>query len=425
MSLNPWRGLQDLPAEAWIIFATTLVNRAGTMVLPFLVLYLTQDLGHPADQAGFALTAYGFGGLISAPLAGRLSDRVGALRIMQLSLLVSGALLVVLPLARSRTAVFSLIFLWALISEAVRPASLAALAAATPPAQRKAAMALNRLAINLGMSVGPAVGGFLATASFFWLFAIDGATSMAAAALLTGLLWRKTTAAAADAIRHAGSGTGLSPSPTERAGSSPSPAGISTRALRDRRMLAFMAAWFIVGVIFFQLDGAFPLYVVRDLGLSQVFFGLLFTLNTVLIIGLEVPINLSTTHWPHRLTLPLGTLLLAAAFAALAFAESRGTIALAVVVLTFGEMIVFPVAATYVSELAPAERQGEYMGAYYIALSLAMIVGPWTGTLVLDRFGSRALWLAVFGCGVAAAGIFRLVVKDKDRTGESGNRIIG
>ncbi len=421
MSLNPWRGLQDLPAEAWIIFATTLVNRAGTMVLPFLVLYLTQDLGHPADQAGFALTAYGFGGLISAPLAGRLSDRVGALRIMQLSLLVSGALLVVLPLARSRTAVFSLIFLWALISEAVRPASLAALAGATPPAQRKAAMALNRLAINLGMSVGPAVGGFLATVSFFWLFAIDGATSMAAAALLTGLLWRKTTAAAADAIRHAGSGTGSSPSPTERAGSSPSPARTSTGALRDRRMLAFMAAWFIVGVIFFQLDGAFPLYVVRDLGLSQVFFGLLFTLNTVLIIGLEVPINLSTTHWPHRLTLPLGTLLLAAAFAALAFAESRGTIALAVVVLTFGEMIVFPVAATYVSELAPAERQGEYMGAYYIALSLAMIVGPWTGTLVMDRFGSRALWLAVFGCGVAAAGMFRLVVKDK----RQANRVIG
>ena len=177
-----------------------------------------------------------------------------------------------------------------------------------------------------------------------------------------------------------------------------------------------MAAWFIVGVIFFQLDGAFPLYVVRDLGLSQVFFGLLFTLNTVLIIGLEVPINLSTTHWPHRLTLPLGTLLLAAGFAALAFAETRGTIALAVVVLTFGEMIVFPVAATYVSELAPVERQGEYMGAYYIALSLAMIVGPWTGTLVMDRFGSRTLWLAVFGCGVAAAGMFSLVVKDRGRT---------
>ena len=408
MTVNPWRGLQGLPAEAWIIFATTLVNRTGTMVLPFLVLYLTQDLGHPADQAGFALTAYGLGGLISAPLAGRLSDRVGALRIMQLSLLVSGALLVALPLARSRTAVFSLIFLWALISEAVRPASLAALAGATTPAQRKAAMALNRLAINLGMSVGPALGGFLATVSFFWLFAIDGASSMAAAALLTGLLWKKTTAAT-----DAGHGTGSSPSPTCGSGWPASPTDKGTGALRDRRMLAFMAAWFIVGVIFFQLDGAFPLYVVRDLGLSQVFFGLLFTLNTVLIIGLEVPINLSTTHWPHRLTLPLGTLLLAAGFAALAFAETRGTIALAVVVLTFGEMIVFPVSATYVSELAPIERQGEYMGAYYIALSLAMIVGPWTGTLVMDRFGSRTLWLAVFGCGVAAAGMFSVVVRDK------------
>jgi predicted MFS family arabinose efflux permease len=399
MALNPWRGLRDLPAEAWIIFATTLVNRAGTMVLPFLVLYLTQDLGHPAGRAGFALTAYGLGGLISAPLAGRLSDRVGALRVMQLSLLLSGALLLVLPLARSPTAVFSLIFLWAVISEAVRPASLAALAGATPPAQRKAAIALNRLAINLGMSVGPAVGGFLAMVSFFWLFAIDGATSIAAAALLTGLLSRKRAVDGADAIPPV-----------------PSAAG----ALRDRRMLTFMLAWLLVGVMFFQLDAAFPLYVVRELGLSQTFFGLLFTLNTVLIVFLEVPLNLATADWPHRWVLVLGTLGLACGFGALVFATGPGTIALAVVVLTFGEMILFPVAATYVAELAPADRQGEYMGAFWMALSLAMMVGPWAGTVVMDRFGSRVLWISVFACGLATAGIFGLVVSPGVRSARAG-----
>ena len=76
--MNPWRGLRGLPADVWIIFATTLVNRVGTMVLPFLALYLTQRLGYPPGLAGFALTVYGVGGLISAPVAGRLSDRVGA-----------------------------------------------------------------------------------------------------------------------------------------------------------------------------------------------------------------------------------------------------------------------------------------------------------------------------------------------------------
>jgi len=389
MAFNPWRGLRNLPTDAWVIFATTLVNRAGTMVLPFLVLYLTQDLGHPAGQAGFALTVYGLGGLIGAPLAGRLSDRAGALRVMQIALLLSGTFLLVLPLARSLLAVLILIFFWAVIGEAVRPASLAALAAATPPAQRKAAMALHRLAINLGMSVGPAVGGFLAMTSFFLLFVIDGATSVVAAALLTGVLLRRPKGAGAVTIPAAPSAVGV---------------------LRDRQMLAFMVAWFMVGAMFFQLDAAFPLYVVRELGLSQTFFGLLFTLNTILIIFLEVPLNLSTTHWTHRRGLVLGALLLASSFAVLSFARSPATIAMSVVILTFGEMIVFPAAATYVGDLAPADRQGEYMGAYWMALSLAMVVGPWVGTLVMERFGSRMLWTTVFACGVSAAVMLGLVV---------------
>jgi len=146
---------------------------------------------------------------------------------------------------------------------------------------------------------------------------------------------------------------------------------------------------------------------------------LTFTVNTVLIIFLEVPINLATTHWPHRRALVLGALLLASGFAALVFAVGPVTVVLAVVVLTFGEMIVFPVAGTYVAELAPAGRQGEYMGAFSMALSFSMMVGPWAGTVVMDRFGASVLWSAVFVCGVSAAVVLGLVVRP-----EPMNRVI-
>ncbi|HEX8360906.1 MAG TPA: MFS transporter, partial [Longimicrobium sp.] len=139
---NPWRGLRGLPADVWLLFATTLVNRTGTMALPFLVLYLTQHMHLPARVAGAALTVYGVGSLCSAPFAGWLCDRLGALRVMELSLVLSGLLLLLFPLAHSFPAVLALTLAWSLAGEAIRPASLAALAETTAPEQRRAAVSL-------------------------------------------------------------------------------------------------------------------------------------------------------------------------------------------------------------------------------------------------------------------------------------------
>ena len=188
---NPYRGLRGLPTDVWIVFATTLVNRAGMMALPFLILYLTKYLGISVSLAGLAITAYGLGGLVTAPVAGRLADRVGPFVVLRASLALSGVVLLVVPLVRSFLAIVTLTFVWAVIADAARPATMSALSDATPADQRKAAIALNRLAINLGMSIGPAVGGFLAVVSFPLIFVVDGLTSLAAAAVLSALLWAR------------------------------------------------------------------------------------------------------------------------------------------------------------------------------------------------------------------------------------------
>src|SRR6185503_9844080 len=185
---NPYRGLRGLPADVWIIAATTLVNRAGMMALPFLVLYLTRYLNVPASLAVLAISAYGVGGLITAPLAGRIADRIGPFAVMRASLALSGTLMLIMPLVRSFVLFVVLTFLWAIVADAARPATMSALTDSALPEQRKAAVALNRLAVNLGMSIGPAVGGFLALVSFPLLFVVDGATSLAAAGLLSVLL---------------------------------------------------------------------------------------------------------------------------------------------------------------------------------------------------------------------------------------------
>src|ERR687884_1407159 len=97
---NPWRGVGALPASVWIVFATSLLNRAGTMVVPFMVLYVTRQLGVRPALAGMSLTVYGVGGLVSGPVAGRLCDRLGPFAVLRGALLLSGAILLIFPLAR-------------------------------------------------------------------------------------------------------------------------------------------------------------------------------------------------------------------------------------------------------------------------------------------------------------------------------------
>jgi len=160
------------------------------MVLPFLVVYLTRERRFTPGEAGVALGLYGAAAIVAGPVSGRLSDRIGALPIMRIALLLSGSMLLIFPLAHSHAAVYGMTILWAACAELFRPASLAAITHAVTPEQRKPAYALNRLAINLGMSIGPALGGFLATVSFRAMFVVDAFTTILAGVLLTLLPWR-------------------------------------------------------------------------------------------------------------------------------------------------------------------------------------------------------------------------------------------
>jgi predicted MFS family arabinose efflux permease len=382
--MKAWRDLRGMPRGVWVLFATTLVNRAGTMVLPFLVLYLTRDLGFTAGQAGAVLTVYGAGALVSAALSGRLSDVLGPMHVIRDSLFLTSAILLLFPFARSHSAVVAMTLALSLAAEAFRPASMAVVADLVKPAQRKPAFALTRLAINLGMSIGPALGGFLATVSFRSLFLVNGTCSLAAGVLLL-LAMRRAPA-------HRGHAESEPGGPVELP---------SKRAWADSRLLFFLCAIFPVAIVFFQHMSSMPLYLVRDLHLSELDYGLFFTINTLLIVLLEVPINSATAHWSHRRTLAIGAFLSGAGFGALAFAWDFRSVAATVVIWTFGEMFLFPSLAAYVTDIAPRARSGEYMGLTQMAMSLAFAVGPWAGTAMLEKFGGRTLWLACFVLGLA------------------------
>ncbi len=383
---NPWRGLSGLPRQAWGVAAAVLVNRTGTMVLPFLVLYLTRELRFAPGRAGLAVSLYGLVALVASPIAGRLCDRFSHLAVMRASLFATGLILLAFPLARGWAGVVFATAALAAANEGFRPASLAILADLVPAEKHRAVFALNRLAINLGMSVGPALGGILVTHSFHSLFLVDGATSILAGMVLFSV-------APVENPRR-----GKSPG-TERADA----VIRSVPAHRNARLLLFLVSVLPVGIVFFQHGAAMPLYLVRDLHFRESVFGLLFTLNTLLIVLLEVELNASTSRWPHRRTLALGALLTASGFGGLAVADEIWGVALTVVVWTFGEMILLPGIAAYVAAASPPDRRGEYMGMYTMTFGAAFAIGPWLGTELLERAGPRVLWTTMLALGALSA----------------------
>lgn len=381
--MNAWRELLRLPRRLWVLAAANLINRAGTMALPFMSLYLIKARGFSVAQAGAMLALYGAAAFVVGPFSGALCDRFGANRVMTWSLGASGLFALAFPLAQTLPEVGAMTVLWALCSEAFRPAGMTVVSESAPPDMRKQANALNRLAVNLGMSVGPAVGGFLAAVSFRALWVIDGATTLAAAAVLARFL--------TDAV----------PTGAPRGGGLP-----SFKALSDPRLRYCLLAAVPIAVVFFQNDGSLPVFLVRNLRLTESFYGLMFTLNTLLIVAFEIPLNHATAAWSHRRTLALGAGLFALGYGAHVFVHHAWQVAAATAVWTFGEMIFLPGLTAYVADISPDGRRGEYMGLYSMSFSFAFTLGPWAGLLLLDRYGPAVLWTSAFAVGSFAAVLF-------------------
>jgi MFS family permease len=378
------RSLRALPRSVWWLFAGSFVNRFGSFVSVFLILYLV-DRGYSAPAAGSVAAAYGVGGLGAAVIGGYLADRIGRRRAIALSMFSSAVTVLALSRVDGLAALWVLTALFGLTSDLYRPASAALLTDLVPSERRLVAFAGYRLAINAGFAVGPAVAGFLAERSFVWLFVGEAVTSVVLGVVALVALPEGVRTSRREETRGAG-----------------------LRAVAaDRSFVTFLFAVVLSGFVYWQSGAAFPLHVL-DSGLSTAVYGLLIGLNATIIVVLELPLMRLVRRFPAPRVIALGVLITGIGFALTAPAHAVLPLALTVVVWTFGEMAAAPTSSAYVAELAPVRLRGRYQGAYGSTFAISHILAPVVGTS-LYAWSPDGIWLI---CGavsvVAAALIVRL-----------------
>ena len=376
--------LKGLPRSAWIIFVGSFINRFGTFVITFLVLYVTRQ-GYSPAQAGLVVASYGVGSFPAAAFGGYLADRIGRRETIVISMFGAAASMVALSQAHLLVPLAILSAVAGMTSELYRPATGALLADVVPPRKRVAAFGMYRLAINAGFAAGTAAAGFMAEHSFTLLFLVDGATSAAYGfVVLFGL------------------------PKTVRSETTYEPGSLRVIA-RDRRFGIFLLASLIGAFVYFQMEAGLPLYI-RDNGLSYGAVGLLLALNGAACLVLELPVISITQRRSPRPAISLGILLTGLGFFLTQFAHTMWPLALTVVVWTLGEVISAPVSSAYVADLAPASMRGRYTGTHGMTFSLAFILAPALGGW-LYSIGPSVLLTICGILGVVAAGLVLIPVR--------------
>ncbi len=364
------RAFSGLPRDVWMICAVLLINRCGTMVLPFLSLYLTGQRGISVAQAGTLLSVYGLGSLIGSYLGGWLSDEIGARRTQQLSLVIGGISMLAFTRLEELPAIAAGVLVMSIAVESFRPAAMTALTQAAPQHLQARAFALMRQAANLGMGIAPAVGGYLALQDYDWLFTADAVTCWLAA----GALW-------------------IFRPPDKRPATATTDDAAAARVPhRDGPFLALMLFMLVTAIVLFQLFSTVPIYFRHAFDFREDMIGLMFGLNALLVLMFEMVL----VHWAERRDrmrcVGVGAALLCVGLGMMPFGSSTAFVAMTVAVWSLGEMLSLPLVGAVVSERANPASRGRYMGMFSLAHAGAFMLAPLAGTFIFEHYGPDVVW---------------------------------
>lgn len=373
--------------EVWYLSIMQFINRCGTMVFPFLSVYLKEEVGFDIVEVGAAMACFGLGSLLGVFTGGRIVDKIGSYHVMLFSLITGGLLFLIMSrVSEFGTMCFGL-FLLSAFSEAFRPAGMVAISSYSTKENYTRSVSLYRLAMNLGFSIGPAVGGFLAFYNYRLIFWVDGLTCIGAGIMLVLLLRRKKAIQKKEVKNEKVSHAARSP-------------------YRDGPYYIFLLLTIVYAMSFFQFFSTMPLFYKDEAGMDERQIGWLLTLNGIIVATLEMVMiyKIEKKYSPLNWVI-FGIFLITLSYTTLLFVDSIPWLIVLMVVVSFSEMFSMPFMNTFMNERANDAKRGQYASLYVMAWSVAQIIIPLLTTNVIQGYGYSALWVVMGILSLIAIGL--------------------
>ncbi|MEM7162441.1 MAG: MFS transporter [Bacteroidota bacterium] len=368
--------------EVWILALVILINRSGLMVTTFLGVYLKEHLDYSLAETGSVLMFYGIGSLAGVFMGGVISEKVGYLRVQFMALALSGVFIFVMQYASELWHFSLLLFLAIFFADMYRPANMGSLTMYSRSDNRTRSLALLRLAINLGISIGPVVGGFLiGIKGYTLLFYVDGITCVVAGFVLLIFLGLNDK----EKIKEA-----------------------KKTPLKWREIDLKSFAWLLFSNLFwafsfFQIIYMYPIFMKSELGYAEFIVGLTYSLSGLMILFMEMPIVKMYEKFNKRKILFGGTLICAFAYVFLYYSESFSIFnpyvfampLLYMIFITMGEIFYLPFAGSLALNMAPKGHSAKFMAVYSMIFSVTHILAPLIGAFLADYFGFKVMWMCM------------------------------
>jgi MFS family permease len=374
-SLTVWN---DYPKQFWILLFGAFVNAVGGALLwPFYALYITQRFEVGLTEAGFVIAIFGGTGLIGNLVGGAMADRFGRKGVLIASLLISAAANVATGLADQMVFIYLIAVFAGLFGSIGDPAAQAMVVDLLPEEKRAEGFGLMRVIFNLAVVIGPTLGGILASQSYLYLFLSDAVISSIMAVFAALALRETRHAIASTEHAHGNFLTTLS--------------GYKT-IFRQRAFMLFLLLVIFANAVYFQMNSTLPVFLRDAHGVPPQGYGYILSMNALLVVLLQLWITRQVKGVPPLLLMTAGTLLYVIGFGMYGFVGTYLLFAVAMIVITFGEMLAIPTAQAYAATLAPEDMRGRYMAVFGFSFAIPATFSTIIAGTVQKTWGLHAIW---------------------------------
>jgi MFS family permease len=395
----------EYPRSFWTLVMITFIDRVGgAMLFPFFALYLTTKFDIGMTQVGVLFAAFSLSSFAGSMLGGALTDRMGRKGILIFGLIASAFSTLAMGLVNVLEVFFIMALFVGILTDTAGPAQQAMVADLLPESKRAQGYGILRVAFNLSVTIGPAIGGLLAARSYLALFIADAVISLITALLVWRLLPETRPASTTGAPQEGMAGS----------------FGGYLTVLRDTAFMLFLGASMLMVFTYMNMNTTLGVYLRDSHGISAAGYGYILSLNAAMVVLFQFPITRRIEKFPPMIMMAVGTALYAVGFSMYGFVSAYSLFLVAMVIITVGEMIVAPVGQALVANFAPEEMRGRYMAIFGFSWGIPFAVGPYLAGLILDNLDQRLLWYFAGLIGLLAVAGFlalhRRVEKKQDMT---------